>query len=52
MLGPLCNQTVNLTDTKILFYSLLKKGITCTGYFTKKIFKSIDRSLHPTGCLP
>ena len=26
MLGPLCNQTVNLeTDKKILYYSLLKK---------------------------
>ena len=37
MLGPLCNQTVNLeTDAKILYYSLLKKEITLTGYSTKK----------------
>ena len=29
MLGPLCNQTVYLeTDTKIRYYSLLKKEIT------------------------
>ena len=38
MLGPLCNQTVNLeTDAKTLYYSLLKKKIhTQTGYSTPK----------------
>ena len=53
MLGPLCNHTVNLeTDTKIRYYSLLKREITWTGYSTKKIFNSTDRSLRPTGRLP
>ena len=38
MLGPLCNQTVNLeTDAKTLYYSLLKKKThTQTGYSTPK----------------
>ena len=37
MLGPLCNQTVNMeTDAKTLFYTLLKKEITHTGYSTPK----------------
>ena len=48
MLGPLCNQTVNLELRQILelfISSLLKKEITRTGYSTKTLSKSIDRSL-------
>ena len=53
MLGFLSNQTVNLEiDAQTLYYSLLKKEITRTGDSTKKIFKSIDRSLRPTGRMP
>ena len=37
MLGPLYNQTVNMeTDAKTLFYTLLKKEITHSGYSTPK----------------
>ena len=38
MLGPLCNQTVNLeTDAKTLYYSLLKKkNQNKNGYSTPK----------------
>ena len=39
MLGPLCNQTVNLeTDAKTLYYSLLKKKHTHTNriFYPKK----------------
>ena len=51
MLGPLCNQIVNLeTDAKTLYYSSLKKElIKRTGYYTQKIFKSIHHSLRPMG---
>ena len=54
MLRPLCNQIVDLeTDAKTLYYSSLKKElIKRTGYSTKKIFKVIDHSLHPTGHTP
>ena len=53
MLGFLSNETVNLEiDAQTLYYSLLKKEITRTGHSTKKIFKSIDRSLRPTGRMP
>ena len=50
MLGPLCNQTVNLeTDAKTLYYSLLKKK---PDILPQKIFKSMDHSLCPTGHIP
>ena len=55
MLGPLCNQTVNLeTDAKTLYYSLLKKKKikTKTDILPPKIFKSMDHSLCPTGHIP
>ena len=39
MVAPLCIQTANLeTGAKTLYYSVLKKEITQTGYSTKEIF--------------
>ena len=54
MLGPLCNQIVDLeTDAKTIYYSSPKKELfKRTGYSTKKIFKSIHHSLRPMGCMP
>ena len=58
MLGPLCNQTVNLeTNAKTLYYSLLKLKYSPSIYLNNsqeqdilnKIFKLMDRSLCPTG---
>ena len=49
MLGPLCNQTVNLkTDSKTLYHSILKL------YYILQIhkFRSINGSLCPIGCMP
>ena len=55
MLGPLCNQTVNLeTDAKTLYYSLLKKKTHThkPDILPPKIFKSMDHSLCPKGHMP
>ena len=39
MLAPFCIQTATLeADAKTLYYSVLKKEITQTGYSTKEIF--------------
>ena len=39
MVAPFCIQTANLeTCAKTLYYSVLKKEITQTGYSTKEIF--------------
>ena len=39
MVAPFCIQTANVeTGAKTLYYSVLKKEITQTGYSTKEIF--------------
>ena len=57
MLGPLCNQTVNLkTDSKSLYYSALKLKYSPSilkhnkGEKKYESQKLHERSLRPTGC--